>query len=327
VVVRGRVVKTTGDGVLARFDSASDAVQCAVDVQHGMADRNAEIAPNKRIDFRIGINVGDILTQDGDIFGDGVNVAARLQALAEAGGICVSRAVRDQVPDKLNLIFKDMGEQNLKNITHRVHVYHVMFGGTSPLTPRPIISFGLVPHKLTIGISIAVLALIVLAALSWVGIERFGKSRASTEPADTPYFIVDISDPENLTSEWPLMLVNRGPHSLYEVDTWISPAAAQGDPKNDAYWSLRHLKTFVPILAINSQWTGNTIPHGTYWIDLNMKDSPGFTELLRIIPINGRLEQVVDIIKNGKLFWSSPRPEGWIEPKETSKWVAPLSVP
>src|SRR5690349_21917910 len=94
---RGRIVKTTGDGMLVEFVSVVDAVRCAVDVQRAMLERNAEVAPDRRIQFRVGINVGDIISDDNDIYGDGVNVAARLEALAEPGGICVSRTVHEQV--------------------------------------------------------------------------------------------------------------------------------------------------------------------------------------------------------------------------------------
>src|SRR6266700_7427743 len=122
---RGRIVKTTGDGLLVEFASVVDAVRCAVDVQREMAERNAEIPAARRIEFRIGINVGDIIIDEDDIYGDGVNVAARLEALAEPGGICVSRVVRDQVRDKLDFIFDDTGEQQVKNIARPVRVYRV----------------------------------------------------------------------------------------------------------------------------------------------------------------------------------------------------------
>jgi len=122
----GRIVKTTGDGLLLEFASVVDAARCAVDVQRGMAERNVGVAPDKRIDFRIGINVGDIIIDDGDIFGDGVNVAARLETLADPGGICVSRAVRDQVLDKLSFAFDDLGAQAVKNIVRPVEVYRVV---------------------------------------------------------------------------------------------------------------------------------------------------------------------------------------------------------
>ena len=124
----GRIVKTTGDGLLLEFSSVVDAVRCAVDVQRGMAERNAGVAPDKRLDFRIGINVGDIIIDGDDIFGDGVNVAARLEALAEPGGICVSRVVRDQVLDKLSFTFEDLGAQEVKNIARPVEVYRVDLG-------------------------------------------------------------------------------------------------------------------------------------------------------------------------------------------------------
>ena len=124
----GRIVKTTGDGLLLEFPSVVDAVRCAVDVQRGMAERNAGVAPEQRIEFRIGINVGDIIIDGDDIFGDGVNVAARLQTLAEPGGICVSRVVRDQVLDKLSFAFEDLGSQQVKNISRPVEAYRVDLG-------------------------------------------------------------------------------------------------------------------------------------------------------------------------------------------------------
>jgi len=123
---RGRIVKTTGDGILAEFASVVDGVRCAVEIQRGMAKRNADVPPDRRIEFRVGINVGDILIDESDIFGDGVNVAARLEALAEPGGICVSRMVREQVRDKLALSFADMGEQQVKNIARPVRAYRVL---------------------------------------------------------------------------------------------------------------------------------------------------------------------------------------------------------
>ena len=125
---RGRIVKTTGDGMLVEFVSVVDAVRCAVDIQRGMAERNAEIPRETRIEIRIGINVGDIISDADDIYGDGVNVAARLEALAEPGGICVSQVVHDQVRDKLSFSFEDMGEQTIKNIARPVGVHRIQLG-------------------------------------------------------------------------------------------------------------------------------------------------------------------------------------------------------
>jgi TolB-like protein/class 3 adenylate cyclase len=132
---RGRAVKKTGDGLLAEFPSVVDAVRCAVEVQRGMAERNAETPEDKRITFRIGVNLGDVIAEEHDIFGDGVNVAARLEALAEPGGICVSRVVRDQVRDKLDFAFEDLGEQQVKNIARPVRVFRVR--AESPLSNPP----------------------------------------------------------------------------------------------------------------------------------------------------------------------------------------------
>src|SRR6266849_6309065 len=115
----GRLFKTTGDGLLVKFSSVVDALRCATELQAGMAERNATVPTDKRIEFRIGINVGDVVVEDGDIFGDGVNVAARLEGLAEPGGICVSALVQRDAAGKLNLAFEDLGEQQAKNITAR----------------------------------------------------------------------------------------------------------------------------------------------------------------------------------------------------------------
>ncbi len=119
----GRMVKTTGDGALLEFASVVDAVGCAVVIQRGMVSRNASVAEDLRIVFRIGINVGDIIIDGDDIFGDGVNIAARLEALCEPGGICISRAANDQIRDKLSLAFADLGEQTVKNISRAIGVF------------------------------------------------------------------------------------------------------------------------------------------------------------------------------------------------------------
>ena len=128
----GRIVKTTGDGLLVEFASVVDAVRSALDMQREMATRNAKVPAETRIEFRVGINLGDIIIEDGDIFGDGVNIAARLEALAEPGGIFVSRVVRDQVRDKLDVAFEDLGEQEVKNIARPVRVFAIDLMNKSP---------------------------------------------------------------------------------------------------------------------------------------------------------------------------------------------------
>jgi len=132
---QGRIVKTTGDGMLVEFPSVVDAVRCAAEVQRGMIDREPEATDERQIRFRIGVNLGDIIAEGGDIFGDGVNVAARLEALAEPGGICVSRTVRDHIRDKLPYAFEDMGEQSVKNIARPLRVYTVSAGAVALLPP------------------------------------------------------------------------------------------------------------------------------------------------------------------------------------------------
>ena len=124
----GRIIKTTGDGMLVEFRSVVDAVMCATEVQRRMAGRNTDVSPARWIQFRIGINLGDVIVEDDDIFGDGVNVAARLEMLAEPGGICVSAAVRDQVDHRLDdVVFEDLGEKTVKNISRPIHVFRVRF--------------------------------------------------------------------------------------------------------------------------------------------------------------------------------------------------------
>jgi adenylate cyclase len=121
----GRIVKTTGDGLLVEFASVVDAVRCAVAVQQAMPGRNTGVAADSRIELRIGINLGDVIVEDDDLYGDGVNIAARLEALAEPGGICISRMVREQIRDKLPYSFADMGEQTVKNIARPVRAYRM----------------------------------------------------------------------------------------------------------------------------------------------------------------------------------------------------------
>jgi TolB-like protein/Tfp pilus assembly protein PilF len=146
---RGRIVKTTGDGLLVEFASVVDAVRCAVEVQRGMIERNADVPQGKRVEFRIGINVGDIIIENGDIFGDGVNVAARLEGLAEPGGICVSGRVEEDVQGKLDTAFEDIGEQQLKNIARPVRVYRVRPRGTANTSVRAVLSL---PDKPSIAV-------------------------------------------------------------------------------------------------------------------------------------------------------------------------------
>jgi adenylate cyclase len=143
---RGRIVKTTGDGALVEFGSAVDAVRCAMEIQRALAERNAAIPEDRRIEFRIGINVGDIIIDDGDIYGDGVNIAARVESLAQPGAICLSDNAYQQIKGKLALDISDMGEQQLKNIVQPMRVYGVRLDGAPT---RPALSL---PDKPSIAV-------------------------------------------------------------------------------------------------------------------------------------------------------------------------------
>src|ERR1019366_10272794 len=129
---RGRIVKTTGDGMLVEFASAVDAVRGAVEVQNGMANQNASVPQDQRIEFRIGIHVGDIIIDEHDIFGDGVNIAARLEGIAEPGGICISDDAQRQIRGKIDIAFGDMGPQVLKNIVEPMRSWRLLLDENTP---------------------------------------------------------------------------------------------------------------------------------------------------------------------------------------------------
>jgi adenylate cyclase len=134
---KGRIVKTTGDGVLVEFASVLDAVRCAVEVQEAIAARNADSAAEAPIELRVGINLGDVIAEGDDIYGDGVNLAARLEGLAEPGAVFVSNTVHDQVRDRLPVSFEDLGEKRVKNIARPVRVYRVRPAGETAGTAAP----------------------------------------------------------------------------------------------------------------------------------------------------------------------------------------------
>ena len=163
----GRIVKTMGDGLLIEFPSVVEAVKCAVELQQGMAARNADIAEASRIEFRIGINLGDILIEDDDIYGDGVNVAARLQELAVPGGICLSRAARDQVRDRMDVRLDDRGEIAVKNIARPVHVFQVLNDSDATQPPADPTHATRKPKRLAATL-VVVLALVGGGAAAWM---------------------------------------------------------------------------------------------------------------------------------------------------------------
>jgi TolB-like protein/class 3 adenylate cyclase/Flp pilus assembly protein TadD len=179
---RGRIVKNTGDGMLAEFPSVVDAVRCAVEVQRGMIEREPHVPEERRIRFRIGVNLGDVIVEEHDIFGDGVNVAARLEGLAEPGGVCISRVVRDQIRDKLPYPFEDMGEQSVKNIARPVRVYAWRREGVAASQRRRYQSryHDLTLRSILAPIGAVLAAALVIAVVTW----WFWPTRSS--PTATP---------------------------------------------------------------------------------------------------------------------------------------------
>jgi TolB-like protein/class 3 adenylate cyclase/Flp pilus assembly protein TadD len=177
VAHRGRIVKTTGDGILVEFASVVDAVACAVAIQRGMLSRNTEIPDEKLIIFRIGINVGDIIIDGDDIFGDGVNIAARLEALCEPGGLCISRMAHDQIRNKLSLPFADLGEQSVKNIAQPVSVFGLAAKDIAALpeeelprapdTAKPAVETAPPPRRRAVLFAAAAIVIVIVAGSAW----------------------------------------------------------------------------------------------------------------------------------------------------------------
>jgi TolB-like protein/class 3 adenylate cyclase len=192
----GRIVKTTGDGLLVEFASVVDAIRCAAEVQRGMIDREPEATGDRQIRFRIGVNLGDVIAEGGDIFGDGVNVAARLEALAEPGGICISRVVRDQIRDKLPYPFEDQGEQSVKNIARPIRVYALRPEAIADLPASSVpIAAPTRPRIASTAMAAAAAATLATAVVAW----WLWPTRPSPTPA-TAVAAIATSIPEPLVA-------------------------------------------------------------------------------------------------------------------------------
>ena len=197
---RGRIVKTTGDGLLVEFPSVVDAVACAVAIQRGMLGRNAGVPADKSVIFRIGINVGDIIIDGNDIFGDGVNIAARLESLCEPGGLCISRTANEQVRDKLALAFTDLGEQTMKNIAHPVRVFSLAANDIETLpeqetqlsgdTTRPLLQSVPLRRRRALLMSVAGVLIVLLIAGSWFVWQHSSSSTGIAVSRDRPSIAV-----------------------------------------------------------------------------------------------------------------------------------------
>ena len=181
----GRFVNSAGDSMLSEFASVVEAVNCAVEIQTGLTDENSNLAPGRRMEFRIGVNLGDVMVEGKQIYGDGVNVAARLESLAEPGGICISGTAHDQVRDKLALSYEDRGEQAVKNIARPVHVWRGLLDGATA-TPR---ATQRIPRKYRrvgalslVGLAIVIATIVLVQHLSF----KPQTTHASIPPQEKP---------------------------------------------------------------------------------------------------------------------------------------------
>jgi len=194
-VHHGRAVKRTGDGILIEFRSVVDAVRCAIEVQNGMVERNAGVPPERRIEFRIGIHLGDVVEElDGDLMGDGVNIAARLEGICKLGGICLSRAAYEQVKGKIDLAVSDLGEQSLKNIANPVRVYLLEVG--KPAQAKPTKRTAPKQRSMLLLLGVGIVALFVIAGSAWYFL---GANRAA--PVEAAHLSIVVLPFTNLSND------------------------------------------------------------------------------------------------------------------------------
>lgn len=211
---RGVIVKTTGDGFLVEFSSIIEAVECAVEIQRAMADSNRNETIERQVRFRIGINIGDIISDEGDIFGDGVNIAARLEGLADPGGICVHRDVRSQIRNRLSVDFEDMGEVEVKNISRPLRVYKVIFDGRQP---SPAYTTWAKPWRARVSGRPVVGAALVLVVLLAAGLLLWQR-KDSLLGSDTPAPAVSLPTDKPSIAVFPFTNMSSDPEQKYFAD-------------------------------------------------------------------------------------------------------------
>lgn len=247
----GRIVKSTGDGLLVEFASAVDAVRCAVEVQRAMAEREAHQSMERRIAFRMGINVGDIVIEHHDILGDGVNVAARLESLAEPGGICISRTARDQVRDKLDIQLEDLGEIEVKNMTRPVRLFRVVLNGQSQsrdIVPRPA-------QKLSARLGVAAMFAVLIVVGGLVGWLRPWERPTEVPPA-VPSGFPEIARPtRHFQVEWPAELAGADALTIYNRirDAMVAVYRTSGNPHATIYATWRRYNVTPYLSATHGQ--------------------------------------------------------------------------
>jgi adenylate cyclase len=229
---RGRVFNTAGDAILAEFSSAVEAVRCATEVQAALRTRNDQLPSERQVNFRIGVNLGDVMVQGGDLLGDGVNVAARLQGAAEPGGICISGSVYDQVLNKLSLSFKPLGELNYKNLPQPVRTFAIAKVAGLGVLPSPARRHQFVKGLRLRPFAIAALILIAAGGVSWVRSHRERNPTQYAPTAELPAPQKPPVDPRRIERE--ARRLARANHKMADVEALAAPEAGQVKPQPDS---------------------------------------------------------------------------------------------
>ncbi len=297
----GRLVKTTGDGLLLEFASVIDAISCAVAIQRGMLSRNAGVPAPEQIVLRIGINIGDVIVEGSDIFGDGVNVAARLEALCEPGGVCISRAANEQVRDKLSLSFSDLGEHTVKNIARAVGVFGLAAKDIAELPEVPIASSGsragAAPRTLGRRLAVpaaaaAALALVVGGALAWwlagdwfappESLEaQVAAALARAVPAAQPKYRADVAKGFVALGAHRALVVAPKAAGTWRTGDWATPEAAEEKAlercqhQMDEPCALLALGDAVAPAGADGRWPIRDMPRVRYAGGFNPERIPG----------------------------------------------------